>query len=81
MRAAEGRKETKREHRGLLGLIGVALLRDTARATAKSVAGIGVPNILKRTTRASVFFYVRPSCTRNFSYGGLGRGPSGRRFP
>lgn len=27
----------------LLGLIGVALLRDTARATAKSVAGIGLP--------------------------------------
>ncbi|MFQ2097050.1 ash family protein [Aeromonas veronii] len=56
MRTAEGRKGTKRKHRGLLGLIGVALLRDTARATAKSVAGIGTPPAFKRTTRARVFF-------------------------
>lgn len=35
------------------------------------------PDELKRTTRARVFFYVRPSSTRNFSYDGLGRSPFG----
>ncbi|MBL0654845.1 ash family protein [Aeromonas caviae] len=39
-----------------MGLIGVTLLRDTARATAKSVAGICTPPNPKRTTRACVFF-------------------------
>ncbi|HCT5132663.1 TPA: ash family protein [Aeromonas hydrophila] len=42
------------------GLIGVALLRDTARATAKSVAGIGTPSNSKRTTRALRVFLCGP---------------------
>jgi hypothetical protein len=37
-------------------LIGCGWLRDTAQATAKSVAGIGTPSDQKRTTRACVFF-------------------------
>ncbi|MGL6483820.1 ash family protein [Aeromonas caviae] len=48
---------------GLLRLIAGARLRDTAQATAKSVAGIRTPKSLKRTTRIACFF-VRPSCTR-----------------
>lgn len=37
-------------------LIGCGWLRDTAQATAKSVAGIGLPTASQRTTRARVFF-------------------------
>lgn len=77
MRAAEGRKGTKREHQGLLGLIGVALLRDTARATAKSVAGIGVPNFHNEHNTLSRVFLCNP--VTSVSYDGLGGGPSGRR--
>lgn len=56
---------------------GCGWLRDTAQATAKSVAGIGLPTASQRTTRASVFFCVRPSSTRNLSYDGLGRSSFG----
>ncbi|MGL6350150.1 MAG: ash family protein [Aeromonas sp.] len=41
-------------------MIGVALLRDTAQATAKSVAGIGTPPAFKRTTRAMRVFLCGP---------------------
>lgn len=77
MQAAEGRKGTKREHRGLLGLIGVALLRDTARATAKSVAGIGVPFDQKRTTRALRVFYCAAQLYPQSQLWRAGQGPFG----
>jgi len=41
-------------------LIGCGWLRDTAQATAKSVAGIETPMSLKRTTRALRVFLCGP---------------------
>lgn len=46
-------------------------------AAAKSAVGISLSQHESAQTRASVFFYVQPSSTRNFSYGGLGRSSLG----
>ncbi|HAT6342892.1 TPA: hypothetical protein JAJ28_000571 [Aeromonas hydrophila] len=53
-------------------LIGCGWLRDTAQATAKSVAGVGPPQAIKAHNTRQACFFVQPSSTRNFSYGGLG---------
>jgi hypothetical protein len=51
------------------------MLADTFRAAAKSVAGIGLPKAVQRTTRARVFFCASLSHIR--CYGGLGGSPFG----